>query len=117
MCECISIHGKTNHSEDCSDSAGRPRKHAALIKAWADGAAIQRRSYAEGDWFDAHHPTWNPRYEYRVKPITIKYRKFLYRRFGKICVGCHNYSSRLSGPDTRREFIKWIDTEWQEVEV
>ena len=46
-----------------------PHKHAALIKAWADGATIQYK-VRQGEWRDVYDndPTWNDWEEYRVKP-------------------------------------------------
>jgi len=48
-----------------------PHKHADLIKAWADGAEIEYRSYSSSNW----HPiclgwTWDTTLivEYRIKP-------------------------------------------------
>ena len=49
-----------------------PRKHAELIKAWADGAEIQRhcRGVAGfGMWIDAPNPTWADDEVYRRKPV------------------------------------------------
>lgn len=46
----------------------KPRIHAELIKAWADGATIQ---YMDQDqWFDAveNRPQWSVNRKYRVKP-------------------------------------------------
>jgi len=48
----------------------KPHKHAALIKAWADGAEIEYRDRhnpwtllpQQGDWDD------HPNFEYRIKP-------------------------------------------------
>lgn len=48
----------------------QPHKHAAIIKAWADGAQIQ----CKGDprdrdyWLDTQNPFFNQDYEYRIKP-------------------------------------------------
>ena len=42
-----------------------PHKHAALIKAWADGAQIQLRLHS--DWIDIY-PMWRSDEEYRIKP-------------------------------------------------
>lgn len=50
-------------------------KHIELIKAWAEGAKIQRLRKSEGknSWIDVKHPTWNPKVEYRIKPeIMVK---------------------------------------------
>ncbi len=42
------------------------QKHAALIKAWADGAKIQTKNDA-GEWADINFPDWLDG-EYRIKP-------------------------------------------------
>jgi hypothetical protein len=42
------------------------QKHAALIKAWADGAKIQTKNDA-GEWIDINFPDWLDG-EYRIKP-------------------------------------------------
>ena len=43
-----------------------PHEHAALIKAWADGAEIEIK-LAHSDWSPVAYPTWNGS-EYRIKP-------------------------------------------------
>lgn len=54
---------------------GTPHKHAAIIKAWADGATIEVRFKQCGEWgpwkvVEFYNPFWweDPCYEYRVKP-------------------------------------------------
>lgn len=44
----------------------KPHKHAELIKAWADGAQIQR--LRENTWLDTNNPQWDPKIEFRIKP-------------------------------------------------
>lgn len=57
-----------------------PHRHAALIKAWADGAEIQVKSH-DGRWLDVGLPTWAADKVYRVKPTLrtltahVEYRK------------------------------------------
>ena len=54
-----------------------PRKHADLIKAWADGAEIQRYCgvglkwrWADGPaWSDDPNPAWSDDEIYRIKPV------------------------------------------------
>jgi hypothetical protein len=41
-------------------------KHCELIKAWADGAEIQR--LIDDIWWDSPEPDWYPEYTYRIKP-------------------------------------------------
>jgi hypothetical protein len=47
-------------------------KHAALIKAWAEGAKIQKFSKRTQSWVDTDAPTWNSETEYRLR-ITPDY--------------------------------------------
>ena len=48
----------------------KPHKHAELIKAWADGAVIERlwNGTHEKAWFIDNEPDWNEFDEYRIKP-------------------------------------------------
>lgn len=45
----------------------QPKKHAALIKAWADGATIQVLT-EDNHWQDRGSPGWFDGYKYRIKP-------------------------------------------------
>jgi hypothetical protein len=44
------------------------KKHAELIKAWADGAKIQVKYETAPDWIDIENPRWTDNLEYRIKP-------------------------------------------------
>lgn len=50
----------------------KPRKHAELIKAWADGATIERLwsdYYGKvSSWLTDNEPDWSEDEEYRIKP-------------------------------------------------
>ena len=56
----------------------KPHKHAELIKAWADGAVIQRKIIRTGEnidepiisysWLTENMPMWSIHEEYRIKP-------------------------------------------------
>lgn len=53
----------------------KKHKHAELIKAWANGATIQRKVH--GKWEDCQ-PKWDEYADYRIKPelkpdVVIKY--------------------------------------------
>lgn len=48
---------------------GIPHKHAALIKAWADGAEIQLKT--EGGWVGVSEPRWDEFQHYRIKPERV----------------------------------------------
>ena len=43
-----------------------PHPHAALIKAWADGADVE--FFIDGKWLIIKHPNWDYPVEYRIKP-------------------------------------------------
>ena len=45
-----------------------PHKHAALIKAWADGAEIEFRWGCLYDWRRITTPCWDQDCDYRIKP-------------------------------------------------
>ena len=44
-----------------------PHKHAATIKAWADGAEIECRQTESGTWVTVSDPAWSKYAEYRIK--------------------------------------------------
>ena len=46
----------------------KPHKHAELIKAWADGAQIERYFEATDEWVHHKTPAWSESSVYRVKP-------------------------------------------------
>ena len=46
----------------------KPRPHAGVIKAWADGYEIQMFDHLHNEWLTLGHPTWCSTVNYRVKP-------------------------------------------------
>lgn len=99
-----------------------------LIKAWGEGKTLQAKNEL-GVWtnlplnFGGHagHALFClPLEKYRIKPETIKYRRYL----AKPLPGRNNYRILTVHPgDDPKEyeewgiFIRWIDTEWQELEI
>lgn len=76
MCQC--------NSPVCNDcqQVKKPHKHAATIKAWADGAKVQRRNPASPsvhcrEWHDTKAPHFDENWEYRVKPEPWRVEKYL----------------------------------------
>lgn len=61
-----------NHSDEISTGKGlimpKPHIHAALIKAWADGAEIQAYDQFNNNWLYIHTPAWEEDVIYRIKP-------------------------------------------------
>jgi hypothetical protein len=49
----------------------KPHIHAEVIKAWADGAAIEFRLDSSHAWNQTIEPTWYVGSEYRVKPVPV----------------------------------------------
>jgi len=47
-----------------------PHPHAALIRAWADGATIETLNGK--NWEICHSPTWHKNSVYRIKPKNKK---------------------------------------------
>ena len=45
----------------------KPHKHAEIIKAWADGAVIERL-WSDEHWLIDNQPMWEEWEEYRIKP-------------------------------------------------
>ena len=45
----------------------QPHIHAAVIKAWADGAEVQSKG-SSTQWMDNDRPQWYEHTQYRVKP-------------------------------------------------
>jgi hypothetical protein len=78
------------------------------------------QAFAEGKTIDVSDPHCAVEfYEYRIKPETVKYRRCLERGnpaqpYLVNTVHCQRAAERV---ELSSYFIRWIDTEWQEVEV
>ena len=103
----------------------KPHKHAELIKAWADGAEIERR-YSKDCWQLVTNPLWDEDAEYRIKKNVVKtvgYRRYYYKaNSGEmyVCVvGESVHPLTLTFLEESEGFAGWKDTEFQydEVEV
>jgi hypothetical protein len=100
---------------------GKPHKHAAVIKAWADGAEIQWKTPHDSAWHDSSAPAipfWYEDWQYRVKPPVLRYKRYLVHFANSDYWRVWTHNERTSGdPITMPGFVKWIDTEWQEYEL
>lgn len=100
-------------------------KHYDMIVAWAEGKKLQFSDpiYNVNEWHDVQAaPVWSDNTRYRIKPQKLKYRRYFMESDldGSALVFCANniYSyDPIKLTENLAGFIKWIDTEWQEVEL
>lgn len=90
----------------------KPRKHAELIKAWADGAEVQFRSLSDEEWMDIHVPNWAEYVQYRVKPEMREFRVGLTTAGPKVL----HHKTHEARFKSSKHFVRWL-TDWQEYEV
>lgn len=91
-------------------------KHADVIIAWANGAEIESKVAATGEWMRAWHPGWHEACEYRVKPPTKKYKLALFDRHCETSfVKAANNEFEAGEYEKSRNFIRWL-TDWIEYE-
>jgi len=90
-------------------------KHADVIHAWADGAAVQVKG---SDGREDTFPLWHPNKEYRIKPKTV-------RKEGWVNIGSFDPTGRYVGAtifDSKESALlnkplTWVATvkiEWEE---
>lgn len=96
----------------------KPHKHCELIKAWADGAEIQRRKYASNEWVDTD-PDWRVGTEYRIKPRTVTkegwvnvYRHSHDEEIPALC--CLHPTEDEAKKNARDDVIATVKVEWTE---
>lgn len=102
----------------------RVSKMLIIMQAFLDGKEIEYNAGTD------NKPSWVTSEEfcfssepskYRIKPIIIKYKKYLYKTSWGFCVGtvvlADPYTC-LQNLENDRDFIKWIDdTDWIEYEI
>lgn len=90
-----------------------PRKHAELIKAWADGAEIQMFYHLHGEWLDVESPAWHELSDYRIKPVPkadytesgyIDFHPF--RTVGRYCIRADVTFDGETGEAKKVEIVK-----------
>lgn len=104
---------------DVMGAAMKPHVHAAVIKAWADGAQVQCRTPGGTEWIDIVGPcvAWADNVKFRVKPapVTLMYRVALMKNllgFFTTTVDSMEEAAEIFGDS---EFVKWAG-EWEMVE-
>lgn len=97
--------------------------HDAVIRAWLDGKTIQLWSQVERKWKDisALEEGWNRYFstdaQYRIKPTVVKYRRYIYTSEEKPAISLVSQFSIPEYIEAYPQFVRWIDTDWQEEEV
>ena len=95
---------------------GQRHKHADVIIAWANGAEIESKVAATGEWVRARHPGWHEDCEYRVKPPAKKYRVALFKYPGvEAVVSVANSEEDAERYEENQQFVRWL-TDWIEYE-
>ncbi len=95
----------TPHS---SGYARQAHKHAALIKAWADGAEVE---YCVNQrWFGTTKPSWNPEIPYRLKPNVNPYQEYRDAQAqGKVVQYQRSTGEWMDITNPKFEFGKWFE--------
>jgi hypothetical protein len=91
--------------------------HYDLIIAYANGAKFQYRASDKDEWVECAYPGFSEKFQYRVKPETIKYRVGLF-------ANCENefYTGSVNSEYDEKffqdsdNFRRWL-TDWIEVET
>lgn len=83
----------------------KEHKHADVIRAFADGKAIQYFNSSDGLWEDTKTPTFGIGVKYRVKPEEDKWKEVRehWERGGTI-----QYKKKV-GSFTEERIMKWVD--------
>lgn len=89
---------------------GKPHKHAAVIKAWADGAEVEARypdsQYANSrEWSVMSNPAFREEWEYRVKPSKKWFRVLLLKTGSTMCADNEDQERRFS---MGGGFARWL---------
>lgn len=102
-------------------------KHKEMLQAWLDGKQLQIRYEETHVWTDIpcidesrYNPVFHSNVHIRIKKEIVKYRRFTHKLTGSgnttisLCVYNEDEPKDI---EKTRWFVRWIDTEWQEVEV
>lgn len=92
----------------------------AVMQGYVDGKTIQYRYDEKQAWTTlTRYPNWDwTEVEYRIKPEMVKCRRYLYKQSsGMPTVGITQLPVRVLEIEGFLSFIRWIDLEWQEVEI
>lgn len=103
--------------------------HDEMIRAWLDGKAIEVFNVIAQQWQPVRPvedwilPPFRTEWRYRLKPdpAVFKYRRFVWRdkvaNKDRIAVIEDGILVLPDNIESRDSFVRWIDTEWQVLEV
>lgn len=93
------------------------RKHAEVIRAYADGATIEYFDSGDGEWYVIADPSFHASVKYRVKPETKKhkYRVALLSDGKDVWTTTEDYGDDVSNEEFGY-FVRYL-TDWTEVGV
>ena len=95
---------------------GQRHKHADVIIAWAEGKDVQVWDKTFRKWGDVPGtPTWREEWEYRIKPLTKKYRVALFKDDSYTCTSTADTQWRAETLEKSPSFVRWL-TDWIEYE-
>lgn len=83
----------------------KPRKHAAVIKAWADGAEVEGCHPDSRRWTVLSNPAFSEDWEYRVKPPKKWFRVLLLKTGSTMCADNEDQERRFS---MGGGFARWL---------
>lgn len=98
-----------------------PHKHQECIDAWNRGEAVE--VYVGNEWLEMRRnkhtvPGWFEDFKYRIKPKTIKTRRWVENLIDSYRVNILNEGEwSLCFIESIGGFVRWVDEEWQEVEI
>lgn len=99
--------------------------HDPLIRVWLDGKAVQYRAIDSDLWLDIEpaatarklpHFYADGSTEYRLKPVTVRYRVALVEPVGTIATVSVSTLEGERQVAAAKGFIRWL-TDWIEVQV
>lgn len=88
-------------SDECMRYIESHSKFAPIMKAWEEGKTVQLSmfDYTEEDtWTDIGAPSWDTRFEYRIKPEEPKPRRITYRELAEWAIKQNGEIKSLSDP-------------------
>ena len=94
-------------------------KFLPILKAYSEGKTIQVFLSHRKEWVDNINGELSFRLKvdnYRIKPKRVKYKRYLIV-LGDVYYVLNHNEYNVTLPEDEPCFIKWIDNDWQEIEI